>query len=440
MSKIGLPSTRLNDQAKIFSWDYRLKLNQYLKTANNEVGIDWQIVIKESLEGKDIENVVEALMTDGSNNGALFLLSLSDRKFKISFAPQIIELMGENKVDELVSLVIPSLAKSEHQQAIYLLLEASSFALEPSFKVSPPRPSLRKHRSLKGFTYFLAAFFFVFLLGHKVFSGSKTKAAFSTTNPDSSGPTEKLFHHSFFFKNNINLPKNSLEDFKERIGTLSSQKDLLIYQFHAQSSDLYPAAHFRSALALSIVALTFLYFFPLEWRDPIYILAVFAQVLIIGYLLAFFSRIKRFYTSKREMKEETFQLLIETVAKDYDLLLRPSLTIGYSRLENKIDFIFSAPLIYLLQKQGADLKEISQLIKNKTIHLRKGEFKEFFDALISFLEIKLNSLPKIKPTEEKPLLNEATQSTTNIETTLLPPQEAQSSKSSEEHSQDSDIE
>jgi uncharacterized membrane protein YgcG len=391
LTKIGLTKSRIQDKPSLLPWGHRLKVNQYLDKVATDLDIDWRIIILTSLQGGDIEKKADESLSDRQDNAAVFILSQSDRTFKLAFSSRLKSRLGEDRIQEMVSLIIPSLSKSDIQNALFLLLEASAYQLKPDYHVSPPRPSIRKHQSLKGLTYFLAAFLFIFLLGHKIFRSPAMKAQYET-KPSLQKEQAPLFHHAFFLKSGASLSKAIFEPYTQRLEILASQSSMNFAFYETRVSDLYPAAHFRSSLALSILALTGLYFFPLEWQDPIYILAVLAQALILGYLLAFLPRVKKFFTSKREMKEETFQLLIETLSKTSNILNQKSLIIGYSKLENKIDFIYSSQLLEGLQtSEGNDVnkKVIAQFFKDQTQLLRAGDLSSFIDSLIAFVELAL---------------------------------------------------
>lgn len=402
LSKLGLPESRVQDEASLLPWDHRLKLNQYLSDVNQELNLDWQIILLPSLEGTDIDERANENLSRRSENAAVFILSQSDRTFKLAFSNALKDQLGESKIQEMVSLMIPSLSKADVQSALFLLLETSAYQLKPDYQLTPPRPSVRKHRSLKGFTYFLAAFFFIFLLGHKVFRGPVMKAQYTSAGPIQSQGF--LYHNAFFLKLGVSPAKKVFEEYSQRLEALSKQSNISVAFYQTKTSDLYPAAHFRSSLSLTILALTGLYFFPLEWRDPIYILAAFAQALILGYLLAFIPRVKKLFTSKREMKEETFQLLIETLATSSSILNEKAIILGHSKLENKVDFIFSSSLLEALAKspqKPRTKKEISQFFKDQIRLLKSGDFTSFLDALLSFVELSLSR----KDTFERPLSN-----------------------------------
>lgn len=75
-------------------------------------------------------------------------------------------------------------------------------------------------------------------------------------------------------------------------------------------SDFYPAAHFRLALIIGIF-FSFTCYYSYDFDDPIMLLWIQIPGMITGYLLAYLTPLKRLFTSKSEMDEETFQRALE---------------------------------------------------------------------------------------------------------------------------------
>ena len=107
-----------------------------------------------------------------------------------------------------------------------------------------------------------------------------------------------------------------------------------------RQSDFYPAAHFRLALVmgvfLSLLTYTFYHF-----EDPILLIWIQFPGMILGYLLAYFPTLKRVFTTKSEMNEETHQRAIEifhehrvSMTKD-----RTGIILYVSLLERKVEVL-----------------------------------------------------------------------------------------------------
>ena len=123
------------------------------------------------------------------------------------------------------------------------------------------------------------------------------------------------------------------------------------------------------------------------------------------------------------MREETFQLLIETLSKTTNLLSQKSLIIGHSKLENKIDFIYSSQLLDSLRTSeghSVSKKEIAQFFKEQAKVLRSGDFTRFIDALVAFVELGVSRQTSFQQIiiEEKEEIEDTSVSSEKLESSL----------------------
>lgn len=85
-----------------------------------------------------------------------------------------------------------------------------------------------------------------------------------------------------------------------------------IFPLILKQSDFYPAAHFRCALLLGLSIPMAMYYLPFEFPDPIWYLWAQIPALILGYLLCYHAKFKKFFTTKAEIEEEVYQKSVES--------------------------------------------------------------------------------------------------------------------------------
>jgi putative membrane protein len=85
-----------------------------------------------------------------------------------------------------------------------------------------------------------------------------------------------------------------------------------IFPLILKQSDFYPAAHFRSALLLALITPMTMYYLPYEFSDPIWYLWAQIPALIMGYLLCYHRKLKRFFSTRSELDEEVHQKAVES--------------------------------------------------------------------------------------------------------------------------------
>lgn len=85
-----------------------------------------------------------------------------------------------------------------------------------------------------------------------------------------------------------------------------------IFPLILKQSDFYPASHFRSALLWALAVPMGMYYSPFEFSDPIWYLWAQIPALLFGYCLAYFSSVKRFFSTRSEIEEEVAQKAVES--------------------------------------------------------------------------------------------------------------------------------
>lgn len=147
-----------------------------------------------------------------------------------------------------------------------------------------------------------------------------------------------------------------------------------------KASDLYPAAHFRSAIAFSIIFGLLAYYSPLNFDDPIILLWIQVPGLIFGYLLSYIPTVKRFFITSREIEEEVDQRAIQAFFENnlHFTRDRSGILIFVSLLEHKAKIIADSGV----DKQVKDGIWDDILLK-LTEKIRKGDLTEGFVQAIS---------------------------------------------------------
>lgn len=187
-----------------------------------------------------------------------------------------------------------------------------------------------------------------------------------------------------------------------------------IYEMVVRNSDVYPAAHFRSGLLLTGIISTILYFLPFTMGDPILLLYVQAGAFLLGYLLAYGKKWKRFFTTNKEMREEVYQRALECFY-EYGLNSKNnSVLVFASVLERRIEFIPTGDI------EESKLKEISEIIKNN-----KKEFRAKKPDLA--MKELVKTLSPASPPQEQELIESQRQAAPSSDN-ITPPTSHQTSE------------
>ena len=169
-SYLKWPTDRVNDQVQILPFGHEIKLNYFLKKVHEELGISLNFEIIESLNGKDIETLANDFMQKASSvpSSVYFILSLSDRQFKVHPHPAIQEKLGPEVLDHLIRVTIPIFKKQKYSLGIQIFLQNLVYEVNPQSSLIVPNLSDRKNKSLNNFFFFLSCALFILILGHKI--------------------------------------------------------------------------------------------------------------------------------------------------------------------------------------------------------------------------------------------------------------------------------
>ncbi len=175
------------------------------------------------------------------------------------------------------------------------------------------------------------------------------------------------------------ISKQFKEDIKSLVAEYESKSSAQIVPVLLNSSDSYPSAHFRWALLLSLTFPFLLYISPLSFNDPIEFLVAQACGIILGFLMAFHPKAKRFLLSKKHMNEEVYQRALQAFCEH-------NLTQTAQRNGVLIFISFFERRIHIIADRGA-LEKISnkkweELIKDQLVSLKKGQYETSLMELI----------------------------------------------------------
>ncbi len=169
--KLKWPTDRVQDQVKLLPFGQEFKLNYFLERLQVEENINIQFYLIPSLEGKSIEEKTQEILANQKNTGQrglLFLLSLSDRQFKIAPNSAMTLELSEEEVNHLVQVTIPSLSQREYSSAIQNYLQSLLFFLNKDNKYKVPDLTLNKNYNWQNFLFFIVCGILIFMLGHKL--------------------------------------------------------------------------------------------------------------------------------------------------------------------------------------------------------------------------------------------------------------------------------
>jgi len=165
-----IPTTHINDQAKLLSYNYQFRLNQFLDHLEDNYGIPFKIELLTTSQGFSLDEKIRPIIDSlqGNERFGIFFLSLSDRQFKIYLSPILEEKLGPDNLDFLVKLVKPALARMKYEEGLTQFFSTFTFKLDPDALLVPPRASVKENQNTKTLLTFLSVFFFFFLLGRKL--------------------------------------------------------------------------------------------------------------------------------------------------------------------------------------------------------------------------------------------------------------------------------
>lgn len=157
-----------------------------------------------------------------------------------------------------------------------------------------------------------------------------------------------------------------------------------------KQSDFYPAAHFRLALVMGVLASIILYY-NYDFDDPIALIWVQFPGMILGYAMAFIPFFKRLFTTNSEMNEEVHQRAIEVYFENKVSMTRDrtGIMIFVSLLEHKVEVLADCGINEKVEKEYWN-----ELVANLGSQIGTGKKIE---GMISAIESCGNSLTKSFP-------------------------------------------
>lgn len=108
-----------------------------------------------------------------------------------------------------------------------------------------------------------------------------------------------------------------------------------------KQSDNYPAAHFRGAIFFSFLPPLLLYYSPLDIPDPMIFIWSQLAGLIVGHLLVFFPKLKRLFSTRKELSEEVHQRALQAFLNNglHTTRDRTGILIMVSLLEHRVEIL-----------------------------------------------------------------------------------------------------
>lgn len=107
------------------------------------------------------------------------------------------------------------------------------------------------------------------------------------------------------------ISRNDREEIKSLITETEKRSNSELVPMIVESSDIYPAAHWRAAIIVSFLFSLALYFSPLAIINPIYFLWIQIPGLFLGYWMGNIRAVTRLLITKEEIEFEVTQRAIE---------------------------------------------------------------------------------------------------------------------------------
>ena len=154
-----------------------------------------------------------------------------------------------------------------------------------------------------------------------------------------------------------------------------------------QSSDHYPAAHYRLASICAVITSLLTYKF-ISFEDPIILIWATLTGLLSGYLLGYLPWLKMLFTTKEEVQEETYQRALQSFFElgVTNTKRRTGVMIYLSILERKV-FIFADAGINQVVPANYWDEQVQTLIAS----LKEDNFITGLQTVITQIGEKLNT-------------------------------------------------
>lgn len=183
------------------------------------------------------------------------------------------------------------------------------------------------------------------------------------------------------------------ERIKEAIKKVELKTSGEIVPVILRQSDLYPAAHFRSALIVGILFSLLCYYFY-DFVDPIALILAQIPGVIVGYLLAHIPFVKRMLITKSEIEEEVYQRSLEIFYKHNVSMTRDrtGIIIFISVLERKVEVLADCGINEVVSENYWN-----ELVSNLSRRIARGEM---IDGVIESIDTCGHNLIESFPIKE----------------------------------------
>lgn len=179
----------------------------------------------------------------------------------------------------------------------------------------------------------------------------------------------------------MKLTKEEKNKIEEAVKLAESKTSGEIVPVLLKKSDLYPAAHFRSAILFSFILNMCIYYLPIQFLDDP-IMFLWGQIigLLVGYFVGYFSRVKRFLSTRREIREEVHQRAIEAFFDNnlHTTRDRTGILIMVSMLERRAEILADSGIDSLVEKETW-----GKLLGDLILDIKKNDVVDGFCRAIS---------------------------------------------------------
>ena len=201
----------------------------------------------------------------------------------------------------------------------------------------------------------------------------------------------------------MQLNKTDKEKIKEAIAKAEKSTSGEIVPIVLKQSDLYPAAHFRSAIFFSFIPPVILYYSFIDIPDPMYFIWSQLPGLLFGYFLAYLPRVKRLFSTQKELSLEVHQRAVQAFFNNnlHTTRDRTGILIMASLMEHRVEILADSGINEKVPPRTWR-KILNPMIKK----IKQGNLTEgFCDAIESCGKVLTEHFP-IKEDDTNELSNE----------------------------------
>ena len=189
------------------------------------------------------------------------------------------------------------------------------------------------------------------------------------------------------------------ESIQKAIESAESKTSGEIVPVLLKQSDLYPAAHFRAAIFFGFLPPLFLYYSPLDIPDPMYFIWAHLPGLIVGHLLAYIPRLKRIFSTRKELSEEVHQRALQSFFNNelHTTEGRTGILIMVSLLEHRVEILADTGI-----NEKVAPRTWRKIITPLTKRIRRGQITEgLCEAITQCGDTLAEYFPLTNPAEDK---------------------------------------